>query len=160
MTKFDQLLESIDAAPSGPSVGAFFDFDGTLIGGYSVFPFLREQYKSGRLSGAELAELLGATAKFGSGQLDFASLLKLSAEIMKGQSVKDYNRFGEEVYEKRIARMIYPEARRLVKAHREKGHTVAVVSTRSTAYSTRNSSKTMPPSELARWLRLKPVAMR
>ena len=35
---------------------------------------------------------------------------------------------GQEVFEKHLARQIYPEARALVEAHRARGHTLAIVS--------------------------------
>ena len=31
-----ELLAEIEAGPEGPEIGAFFDFDGTLIAGYSA----------------------------------------------------------------------------------------------------------------------------
>ncbi len=36
-------IAAIEAGPKGPKIGAFFDFDGTLIDGYSAAPvFPRE----------------------------------------------------------------------------------------------------------------------
>ena len=35
------LMDAVAAAPEGPQVGAFFDFDGTVIAGYSVTAFMR-----------------------------------------------------------------------------------------------------------------------
>jgi putative phosphoserine phosphatase/1-acylglycerol-3-phosphate O-acyltransferase len=39
MADIEWLVEQIDNAPEGPHVGAFFDFDGTLIAGYSAAAF-------------------------------------------------------------------------------------------------------------------------
>jgi putative phosphoserine phosphatase/1-acylglycerol-3-phosphate O-acyltransferase len=36
MADIDDLLAAVAAGPQGPDVGAFFDFDGTLIHGYSA----------------------------------------------------------------------------------------------------------------------------
>ena len=36
MTDLGWLLEDVSNSPDGPQVGAFFDFDGTLIDGYSA----------------------------------------------------------------------------------------------------------------------------
>jgi len=36
LTTLDTLLEEIRTGPSGPQIAAFFDFDGTLIDGYSA----------------------------------------------------------------------------------------------------------------------------
>jgi putative phosphoserine phosphatase/1-acylglycerol-3-phosphate O-acyltransferase len=40
MTDVTELLDEVGRAPKGPEVGAFFDFDGTLIAGYSASAFL------------------------------------------------------------------------------------------------------------------------
>ena len=41
----DALLNEIATGPSGPRVGAFFDFDGTLIDGFSAFVFLQHRLR-------------------------------------------------------------------------------------------------------------------
>ena len=34
-------IDAIEAGPQGPSVGAFFDLDGTLVAGYTAATVLR-----------------------------------------------------------------------------------------------------------------------
>ena len=36
-----RALDRIEQGPAGPTVGAFFDYDGTLIDGYSVLDWAR-----------------------------------------------------------------------------------------------------------------------
>jgi putative phosphoserine phosphatase/1-acylglycerol-3-phosphate O-acyltransferase len=38
-------IAAIEAGPRGPQVGAFFDFDGTLIDGYSAAPYFAERLR-------------------------------------------------------------------------------------------------------------------
>ncbi len=133
MKAIGKLIEDIQDAPDGPRVAAFFDFDGTLIAGYSAFPFIREQLRTGRLTSSEFVEVLVAMTHFGRGKTDFADLIETSAALMEGESEKDYIEFGESVFRKFVARMVYPESRALVDAHLAKGHTVALVSS-ATAY--------------------------
>jgi len=52
MTSISQLLSDIEQAPDGPRVAAIFDFDGTLIAGYSAVAFIREQLRRGDLQEA------------------------------------------------------------------------------------------------------------
>ncbi len=47
MASLTQLLEDIENSPEGPEVAAIFDFDGTLIAGYSAVAFIREQLRRG-----------------------------------------------------------------------------------------------------------------
>ena len=39
-------IERIHAGPSGPTIGAFFDFDGTVIHGYSANDFYQDRVRS------------------------------------------------------------------------------------------------------------------
>ena len=50
----EQLLADVEAGPEGPRVGAFLDFDGTLINGYSLSAFARHYLRSGRVAPADL----------------------------------------------------------------------------------------------------------
>ena len=54
------LLEEVERAPRGAKVGAFFDFDGTLIDGYSARVFYEEQIRHFALSAEEIVRSLAA----------------------------------------------------------------------------------------------------
>lgn len=123
-----RLTRQIHESPEGPEIGAFFDFDRTLISGFSAFPFIREQLQTGKLNPAQFLKLFTAMTNFGFKMADFSDLLNTSAAIMKGVSEDSYVKFGETVYRKHLAKLVYPESRALVEAHLEKGHTVVVVS--------------------------------
>jgi putative phosphoserine phosphatase/1-acylglycerol-3-phosphate O-acyltransferase len=128
MTVHKDVISNIEAAPQGPQVGAFFDFDGTLIAGFSATVFLKEQIRRGEMSPQEFLEMLSALAQFSLGGMGFSGLLGTAAQFMRGVREADYIAFGEELYEQQIARRVYPESRALVKAHMERGHTVAIIS--------------------------------
>ena len=128
MTRHTEITKAVEMAPDGPSVGALFDFDGTLISGFSVFSFIKEQIMRADLAPREITELLAAMGSYAVGQLGFSGLMVAAAQMLRGVSEESYAKFGEEVFEKHLARQIYPEARALVEAHLEKGHTVAIIS--------------------------------
>jgi putative phosphoserine phosphatase/1-acylglycerol-3-phosphate O-acyltransferase len=44
----DQILDEIDRGPGGPEIAAFFDFDATIIDGYSVAAFYEHASVGGR----------------------------------------------------------------------------------------------------------------
>jgi putative phosphoserine phosphatase/1-acylglycerol-3-phosphate O-acyltransferase len=54
MQPHQDIVTEVLESPDGPSTGAFFDFDGTLISGYSAIAFIQEQMKRGYLSPREL----------------------------------------------------------------------------------------------------------
>jgi putative phosphoserine phosphatase/1-acylglycerol-3-phosphate O-acyltransferase len=128
MSRHKDITNAVELAPDGPTVGAFFDFDGTLISGFSVFSFIKEQIRRAHLSPRELTELMAAISSYGVGQLGFSGLIVATARMLRGVSEDGFAKLGEDVYEKYLARQIYPESRALVEAHMRKGHTVAIVS--------------------------------
>ncbi len=122
------VVAEVERAPDGPEIGAFFDFDGTVIYGYSAVAFIREQIKRGDLAPREFMELAAAMTSFGMGNMGFSAMMVATSQFMRGVSEKSYIEFGEELYVKHLAKLIYPESRALIKAHLAKGHTVAVIS--------------------------------
>jgi putative phosphoserine phosphatase/1-acylglycerol-3-phosphate O-acyltransferase len=128
MLPHQDVVAEILSLPDGPQIGAFFDFDGTVISGYSAFAFIEEQVKRGHLSPLELVELLSAMASFGLGKMGFSAMLLASTQFLRGVREDSYAAFGQELFESHIARLIYPESRALVEAHLRKGHTVAIIS--------------------------------
>ena len=64
MANIDQLLEDIEKSPSGPHILAIFDFDGTIISGFSATVFIREQVRRGDLSPREFVECDVAARSF------------------------------------------------------------------------------------------------
>jgi len=128
MSVHTDVTHDIENLPEGPQIGAFFDFDGTLIAGFSATVFLKEQIRRGDLSPYQLVELLSAVSQFSLGSMGFSGLMTAAAKFMRGVREDDYIEFGQELYEQQIARKIYPESRALVQAHMARGHTVAVIS--------------------------------
>ena len=123
----DVIAEILDL-PDGPEIGAFFDFDGTIISGYSAIAFFKEQLKRGHMSPRDVVELISVMASFGIGILGFPALMLAASQFLRGVREDSYAAFGEEVFRSHIARQIYPETRAMVKAHLQKGHTVAIIS--------------------------------
>jgi putative phosphoserine phosphatase/1-acylglycerol-3-phosphate O-acyltransferase len=128
MQLHQDIVAEVMEAPDGPSIGAFFDFDGTLISGYSAVAFMQEQVRRGNLSPRELMELVSAMASFGLGNMGFSAMMIAASQFLRGVHEASYANFGEELFRSHIARQIYPESRALVDAHLKKGHTVAIIS--------------------------------
>jgi putative phosphoserine phosphatase/1-acylglycerol-3-phosphate O-acyltransferase len=128
MSPMTQLLSEIEKSPKGPRVLAIFDFDGTVIAGYSATTFIREQLKRGDLAPGQFVELMRAMANFGLGNIGFSGMMAINAQFMRGVEEETYHELGRKLYTKQIARLIYPESRALVAAHQARGHTVAIIS--------------------------------
>ncbi|MEL7044039.1 MAG: HAD-IB family hydrolase [Pseudomonadota bacterium] len=127
-SNLEPLLKAIEQSPEGPRICAIFDFDGTLISGYSATAFIREQLRRGDLSARDFLELASAMASFGLGNMGFSAMMAATTQFLDGVEESAYIELGEDLFDKQIARLVYPEARALIAAHRAKGHTLAIIS--------------------------------
>ncbi|MEM9173391.1 MAG: HAD-IB family hydrolase [Pseudomonadota bacterium] len=117
-----------DSAPNGPKIGAIFDFDGTIMHGYSATAFLRAQLVERQINLREFTQLLTLVTRFGLGDIGFSALVATAAQFLRNMPEQEYLEFARRVYKDSIAKKIYPESRALIEAHLAKGHTVAIVS--------------------------------
>jgi putative phosphoserine phosphatase/1-acylglycerol-3-phosphate O-acyltransferase len=122
------LLQNIASAEQGPKTCAIFDFDGTIISGYSATAFLKDQIARGEISPADLVQLAQAATRFGLGSLGFSALMTVHAQYLAGRSESEYIANSERLFRRAIAKLIYPEARQLIEAHRAAGHSIAIIS--------------------------------
>ena len=139
MSDTDTRVASILSGPSGSRIAAFFDFDGTLIDGFSATAFLGG-------AGIPLHRLLGAVL----GQGPFPLLRRLSptrlmrpcaepddADIRFAHDVAirasrhmsdgELAEVAERVFIERIAGRLRSESWSLVQAHRRMGHSIVIV---------------------------------
>jgi putative phosphoserine phosphatase/1-acylglycerol-3-phosphate O-acyltransferase len=129
----DELLAEIEAGPQGPKVGAFFDFDGTLIAGFSAAAFYEDRVRRREFSAGELVRTLLAVTEMTVLGTDVNKLMGVAISNWAGRSEDDVTEIFARLFHDRIAGMVYPEARELVQAHQRAGHTVALA-TSATRY--------------------------
>jgi HAD superfamily hydrolase (TIGR01490 family) len=135
MSDADTRVAAILRGPQGSHVGAFFDFDGTLIDGYSATAFLRGAgIAPTRLLGAALGAgplplLRMLTARPGAepGDDDVHFAYDVALRAMRGIPEDELTRMSERVFADKIAARLRPEMWSLVQAHRKMGHRVVIV---------------------------------
>src|SRR5690606_19206835 len=103
-------LTAIAAAPRGPKIAAFFDFDGTLIDGFSASAWLRRRAARGELGAREISELLSFALMREPGDADFDELVTASVRRMAGRREDELQRIWMELFHARIAAWQFPEA--------------------------------------------------
>jgi putative phosphoserine phosphatase/1-acylglycerol-3-phosphate O-acyltransferase len=128
MTTVADLLEEIERAPAGPEVGAFFDFDGTLIAGYSAGVFYQDRIRRFDLTASELARSLIAMLEMQFRGADVSKLMEIAVANWAGHREQEVRELFDRLFYERISGMVYPEARELVRAHARAGHTVVLAS--------------------------------
>jgi putative phosphoserine phosphatase/1-acylglycerol-3-phosphate O-acyltransferase len=128
MTGVAELLEEVERAPAGPEVGAFFDFDGTLIAGYSASVFYQDRIRRFEMSPGEIARSVLAGTEMALRGADVSKLMEVAVANWAGRREDEVSDLFDRLFYRRIAGMVYPEARQLVQAHMKAGHTVALAS--------------------------------
>jgi HAD superfamily hydrolase (TIGR01490 family) len=123
-----RLIADAGSGPQGPQVGAFFDFDGTLIDGYSLTAFARHHLRSLQVSPTDLGQMLLTGLRGVSSEADFERFAELSMHVWAGRSEDELSELGERLWVQGVAGALYPEAWRLVEAHQRAGHTVVLAS--------------------------------
>jgi putative phosphoserine phosphatase/1-acylglycerol-3-phosphate O-acyltransferase len=121
-------VAEVDASAPGPATGAFFDFDGTLIAGYSASVFANDRVRRRDVGLADVARLVRLGVEAGLGVAEFGDVLRLVGASMRGRTEGDVLEVGERLFVQKIAERVYPEARELVAAHTRRGHTVVLLS--------------------------------
>jgi putative phosphoserine phosphatase/1-acylglycerol-3-phosphate O-acyltransferase len=124
----DALVDEVDRSPDGPSVGAFFDFDGTLIYGFSAIALQVARLRRRDVSPQEVAHALITGVGLVLGQADYDAVVSILGRAWRGRPVDEIDELGRRLFKQKLAGRVYPEARALVAAHQRKGHTVVLAS--------------------------------
>src|SRR5215472_5646452 len=124
----EDLIAAVQDGPQGPHVGAFFDFDGTLIDGYSLSAFARHHLRSLQVTPADLGRMLLTGIRGVTSEEDFEQFTVLSMRTWAGRSEDELAELGERLFVQGISGSLYPEGWRLVEAHQQAGHTVVLAS--------------------------------
>lgn len=128
MTPTDQAIQRVLEGPSGPKVGAFFDFDGTLIDGYSAAALYIDRMKRRDMTRAELLQVLRLSRKKEITDEEFADVIDQGIRQWAGHTEAQMRALWQRLWQQRVAPTLFPEGWRLVQAHRRMGHTVAIAS--------------------------------
>ena len=133
MADIEWLVEQIDNAPEGPHVGAFFDFDGTLIAGYSAAAFFTYRLKRREISTKELMRTIAESVNVERRGHDVTELMNVGVQGQAGRDADEAESWARTVFAKEIAEMIYPDSRTLIEAHLRRHHTVVIASSATRA---------------------------
>ena len=127
-------LGEIAAGPSGGCVGAFFDLDGTLVSGFTATAHAGHRI---RTRVARIGEVLGvveASVRYRLGRMEFERLIVRAAGYLRGDSLDDLDELGEYLFRRHIEKRVFAEMQQVVRAHRERGHTVVLSSSALTIH--------------------------
>ena len=123
-----QRLDEVYEGPEGPHIGAFFDFDGTIIHGFSVIDFYLDRIKRGKIGPLEGLQTIALALRGITTEEDFERLVGVGLANFKGRPEEEILQDGDRVFRGSVAARVFPEAWQLVEAHQRKGHTVVLAS--------------------------------
>lgn len=127
-------LAGIAAGPAGPAVGAFFDLDGTLVAGFTAVAHASDRIRRRQAGIGEILGVVEATLRYKLGRMQFERLLGRAAGYLRGQSLSELDVTGERLFAEQVAHTVYPLMRRIVAAHRDRGHTLVLSSSALTIH--------------------------
>ena len=129
MSQIDATLAEIRSGPAGPEIGAFFDYDGTIIEGYSVMAFYQHRLRNFEIGPEEATRTMWtALQRKAMTEDEFVSLAEMGMRSWGGRTEDDLMELGQRLFVQGIAKALFHDAWRLVKAHQRQGHTVAIAS--------------------------------
>jgi HAD superfamily hydrolase (TIGR01490 family) len=126
-----EAVADVLAGPSGSAVGAFFDFDGTVIDGYSAKDFYHHRLRSFDIGPLEAAQTLMLGLRGVTSEADFERFVALGFTAWAGRSEDELSELGERLFAQQIAGRLFPEAWQLIRAHKRMGHTLVLASSAS-----------------------------
>jgi putative phosphoserine phosphatase/1-acylglycerol-3-phosphate O-acyltransferase len=128
----EEVICELKAGPSGPKVAAFFDFDGTLIDGFSAGALYEHRLRNLELGPDELIRTISAAVGGPLDEASFEQLMLRGARGWIGRTDDELMELGDQLFNSHVAGALHHGAWRLVRAHQNLGHTV-VIATSATA---------------------------
>lgn len=127
-------IDDIRTAPAGPTVGAFFDLDGTLVRGFTATVHAGHRFRHRQAKFGELTGIIEASVRYKLGRMEFERLLQRAGGYLTGDSLAELDDLGEDLFRRRTISRLFPVMRAVVAAHQDRGHTVVMSSSAMTLH--------------------------
>ncbi len=113
MSAFTDRMRAIRSAPTGTKVAALFDYDGTLIEGFSAAAIMRARLRSMEFGfGGELADFLLIGLRGVVSEQDYAEVLAATRPTFAGKTYAELTAFGEHLFKYETAAKLRPRCGR------------------------------------------------
>jgi HAD superfamily hydrolase (TIGR01490 family) len=120
-------------APAAPrTIAAFFDLDGTLLSANSGRLWLERERRMGRLSVWQTIKAVGFLGAYHLGVVDMVYATREALQTIRGEPEENVRNWTREWFETEVVpRHEAPGARRVVEAHRDRGHALVLLTSTS-----------------------------
>ncbi len=82
----EEQLSAIAASPGDPSIGAFFDLDGTLVSGFTATVHAGHRIRQRQANVGEVLGVIEASLRYRLGRMEFEPLVVRAAGYLRGGS--------------------------------------------------------------------------
>lgn len=113
---------------SAPQVAAFFDFDGTVIDGYSALALLKDRARHGQIGPTEALRLTLTGIGAATGHAEAADFMRVGVAAFAGKTAEQLDEMGENLTKSVTGGFVFPEALARMEEHRRQGHLVVIAS--------------------------------
>lgn len=128
MNAFAERIAEIRSAPTGKQVAAFFDYDGTLIEGFSATAIIGARLRSMDFGLGELADFLLIGLRGVESEQDYAEVLEATKPTFAGKTYAELLDLGERLFKQETAAKLRPQMWQIIRAHRKMGHRIVIAS--------------------------------
>lgn len=111
-----------------PRTAAIFDFDGTLIDGYSAMSVYQQRLRSRQIGPMELLRMTALTVQGIVGEVEADAYISAAAKAFAGKTAEELDAFGRSISKSALGGWLYPEAVELIRTHRRQGHLIVIAS--------------------------------
>lgn len=109
-------------------VAAFFDFDGTIIDGYSALALLKERLTHGQINPVDTVKVVLTGIGTRTGHAEVEDFMKAGLAIFKGKTVEELDEMGRKFTRSVLGGYLYADALEKITEHQKAGHTVVIAS--------------------------------
>ncbi len=110
----------------------FFDMDGTLIAGNSGVSFMRYSYARGKASLWRVGKSIIDYLRYRYDLLNMDKAYRQSLRPLIGVKEEELIKFCSEWFAERVERLIFPEAKEIVRQHKVNGELTVIISNATT----------------------------
>jgi putative phosphoserine phosphatase/1-acylglycerol-3-phosphate O-acyltransferase len=108
------------------ATAAFFDFDGTLIDGYSAKAVLTDRVRRGAVGAGDLTRLVSALVRTAAGEEVLEDYLRAEVAALKGVPMTELDKLGQRLTRGVIGAWLHPEVMGLLAHHRKRGDRLVI----------------------------------
>ena len=128
MSALGDRLAEIRSAPRGKHIGAFFDYDGTLIEGFSATALFGARIRSMEFGIGEVADFALIGLRGVESEQDYAEVLQATKPTFAGKTYAELLDLGDRLFRQETAAKLRPQMWQILNAHREMGHRIVIAS--------------------------------